>query len=388
MIGRIENINSSIGEVKIVASRVRKNLPKINSLVKIEVLEKLKGNYKILVDGELYQSKLPVKAKAGDIIMGQLANLNPLTIKLDSFSGIELSASGTVGIILKELGLAKTELAEKLITELIKTHKHLSKEKIERFLDFAGNSLTSLDKFQFGLLIAMIWDDGDAYSTREKRAVFSRVFDISFWELSDRIFEEVINLKKLNLPESVEKILDEKTVFDFKEFEEKKVLSGISSKVRSYIELTDFIEEGIAGNRFDSLTEKSFSRLSDLLVKYVLQKALLNKYKIYIDFAIVRNDYGYRLWKFSYNKIVNKLGEAVYKFETYAEDKVSSIDYELYLVGDKVRGKIETTDIEEERRQKFELNFKNAVRKQAANQAELNWFKRRRNYSANREENY
>ena len=386
MIGRIENINSSIGEVKIVASRVRKNLPKINSLVKIEALEKLKGNYKILVDGELYQSKLPVKVKAGDILMGQLVNLNPLTIKLDSFSGVELSAGGTVGIILKELGLAKTELAEKLITELIKSHKHLSKEKIERFLDFAGSSLTSLDELQFGLLIAMIWDNGDSYSAREKRTVFSRVFDISFWDLADRIFDEIIFLKKSNLPEAIEKELDAKTIFDYEKFEENKVLAGISSKVRSFIELTDFIEASIVENHFDSTVEKSFVRLSDYLVKYVLQKALLNKYKIYVDFIIARNEKGYRLWKFSYNKILNKLGEAVYKFETYAEDKISSVDYELYLAGDKVRGKIETTEIPDERINKFKTDFTNAVRKQVADQAELNWLKRRRNNLTNRQE--
>ncbi len=388
MIGRIENINSSIGEVKIVASRVRKNLPQVNSLVKIEVLEKLKGNYKILVDGELFQSKLPIKAKAGDVMMAQLVNLNPVTLKLDSFSGVQLAAAGTVGLILKELGITKTELSEKLIAELLKRHKHLSKEKIERFLDFTGNSLTSLDELQLQVLIALIWDDSDTYSFTEKRNVFSRIFDISFWDLTDRIFAEIVSLNSSNLPEEILKFIDEKMIFDYGEFESKKVLSGISAKVRNYIELTDFVEAKAADDLFGVSSGESLTRLSELLVKYVLQKAMLNKYKIYLDFIIARNENGFRLWKFSYNKIINKIGEVVYKIETIAEDKNSSVDFELYLINDKVRGKIGTTEIMEKHQTKFESDLKTALRKQVVNEANINWLKRTRINSAKRENIY
>jgi len=199
MIGRIENINSSIGEVKIVASRVRKNLPQLNSLVKIEVLEKLKSNYKILVDGELYQSKLPIKANSGEIMLAQLVNMNPLTLRLDSFIGSQMLSDGMAGLILKSLGLGKTEIAEKLILELLKSKKHPSKEKIKQFVDFAGSSLTSLDELQFSLLAAIIWDDKSYNSGSEKRAVFSSIFDISFWDLAEQIFQTVLFLNAANL---------------------------------------------------------------------------------------------------------------------------------------------------------------------------------------------
>ncbi len=376
MIGRIENINSSIGDVKIVASRVRKNLPKLNSLVKIEVLEKLKGKYKILVNGELYQSKLPIKASERDIIMAQLINLNPVTLKLDAFNANQLVTSGAIGIILKELGITKTTLAEKLIEKLLKTNKHLSKEKIKRFLDYAENSHHKLDELQFGLLIAMIWDDSDSGSFTEKRAIFNTIFDISFWSVGNQIYKNVVTLKGLGIPQDLDEMINNKLIFSCKNFEKEKILSGISSKVRNYIELTDSIEEKISKDFVDADIRINLISLSELLIKYILQKSLLNKYKIYVDFVIANSDNGLRLWEFSYYKIFNKFGEPVYKMESSSNEGNLSVDFDLFLIGDKLRGKVETSNIKDGNIIKLKSGLQKVLSSQIAGRTDLNWIKR------------
>jgi hypothetical protein len=377
MIGRIENINSSIGEVKIVASRVRKNLPQLNSLVKIEVLEKLKSNYKILVDGELYQSKLPIKANAGEVMLGQLVNMNPLTLRLDSFVGPQMLNDGMAGIILKSLGLEKTEIAEKLILELLKSKKHLSKEKIKQFMDVAGGSLTSLDELQFSLLVAIIWDDKNYNSSSEKRAVFSSIFDISFWDLADQIFRNVLLLNGSNLSSGFYEKLNEKLIFSPDNFESDKVLSGISGKAKAYVELSDFIEEELSANLFLPEVKKSLEHLNELLIKYVLQKALLNKHDIYVDFAIVSKSNMLRLWKFSYNRILNQFGEPVYKFETGISAGDKAMEFELYLVDDKLRGDLFTKGLSFNSENRFKENIQRVFKDNVTQESHINWLKSR-----------
>ncbi len=377
MIGRIENINSSIGEVKIVASRVRKNLPQLNSLVKIEVLEKLKSNYKILVDGELYQSKLPIKANAGEVMLGQLVNLNPLTLRLDSFIGSQMLNDGMAAIILKSLGLRKTALAEKLIMELLKSKKHLSREKIKQFLDFAGSSLTSLDELQFSILVAIIWDDRSYNSRSEKRAVFSSVFDISFWSLADQIFQNVLFLNGANLSSSFYEKLNEKLIFFPDKFETEKILAGISGKAKAYVELSDFIDEELENNLSVSEVRKSLEHLNELLIKYVLQKALLNKYDIYVDFAIVSNSSMLRLWKFSYNKIYNQLGEPVYKFETGIVDNGKAMEFELFLVDEKLRGDVFINGLNAKTENRFREDFRKAIKDTMIQESHISWLRNR-----------
>jgi hypothetical protein len=377
MIGRIENINSSIGEVKIVASRVRKNLPQLNSLVKIEVLEKLKSNYKILVDGELYQSKLPIKANSGEIMLAQLVNMNPLTLRLDSFIGSQMLSDGMAGLILKSLGLGKTEIAEKLILELLKSKKHLSKEKIKQFVDFAGSSLTSLDELQFSLLAAIIWDDKSYNSGSEKRAVFSSIFDISFWDLAEQIFQTVLFLNAANLSSRFYERLNEKLIFSPESFESEKILSGISGKAKAYVELSDFIEEESVGNLLLPEVKKSLERLNELLIKYVLQKALLNKYNFYVDFAIVSKSNMLRLWKFSYNKILNQLGEPIYKFETGVSVGKKEMEFELFLVDEKLRGDVFTKGLSNNSEKRYREDFQRVLIENVTKESHINWLKSR-----------
>jgi hypothetical protein len=155
------------------------------------------------------------------------------------------------------------------------------------------------------------------------------------------------------------------------------VLSGISGKAKAYVELSDFIEEELSANLFLPEVKKSLEHLNELLIKYVLQKALLNKHDIYVDFAIVSKSNMLRLWKFSYNRILNQFGEPVYKFETGISAGDKAMEFELYLVDDKLRGDLFTKGLSFNSENRFKENIQRVFKDNVTQESHINWLKSR-----------
>jgi len=241
IISNIANIHGS-GQVKLQAVKVPKTLPKVNSFVKIEVLENVKGNYKILVNGSLFQSKLPVKAKAGDVLFAQVLSSNPLTLSLDNFLASKLGEAGLVNLVFAKLGLKKTELGEKFIARLLKSKKHLSRQKIKEALDFINDSNLHFDEIQFAFLSAYLWDDNGETFT-EKKNIYRRVFDLNFEELSEAIYKKTVWLSSQNLDMKFYDYLKSKLIFDYDNFERRNDFNALFGKVKNAIELADFLEK-------------------------------------------------------------------------------------------------------------------------------------------------
>ncbi len=342
MIGSVSNIvrASDIGEVKLQAVKAPKTLPKVNSFVKIDVLENTKGNFKILVDGNLFQSKLPVKAKAGDSFFAQVLSHNPLTLSLDSFSVGKAGEAAFAAAVLAKLGLAKTESAEKFINVLLKTKKTLSKEKLKESLEFISHLDGDIDELQFAFIAAYFWDDnGETYA--QKKSIYRRVFDLDFNRLCEAVYKKIVWLSVQNLETEFYETLKNKMIFNHEKFDAAKSLNALFGKVKNAIELADYLEQYARKSFITKSVAKEIFELRELLIKYVLQKSLLNKYGLYADFAITLSAEGLHLWRFEYTKTADANGESVFILKSaVANAKSEKIDAKIFITEKKVQGEI------------------------------------------------
>ncbi len=342
MINRISNIvqSAELGKVKLQAVRIPKTLPQVGSFVKIEVLENLKGNYKILVNGNLFQSRLPVAAKAGDVLFAQVISGNPFTLSLDSFTAAKPGEAGIAAAVLAKFGLGKTAVAEKFVSHLLKSKKPLVKEKLKEALEFIEGSDLNSDKLQLAFIAAYFWDDnGETYS--QKRSVYRRVFDLSFDELCEAIFKKTVRLSAENLETEFYETLKSKLIFEHEKFELEKNANALFGKVKSAIELADYFETYSRKPFVTESVRRELESFKEILIKYVLQKSLLNKYGLYADFAITLAAEGLHLWRFEFSRITNAKGEAVYKLESAVVTRSDETwRSKIFVTEKKVQGEI------------------------------------------------
>ncbi len=344
MINNISNIvqTQKIGEIKLQPVRLPKSLPQTGSFVKIEVLEKLKGNYKILVNGNLFQSRLPVSTKVGDILFAQVISGNPFTLSLDSFLAGKLGEAGIIAAVFSKLGLRKTAFADKFMARLLKLKKPLSKEKIKNALDFIETSDIRLDELQTAFLIAYFWDEnGETFS--QKKSIYRRVFDLNFNELIEAIYEKIVSLSGKNLEMSFYSVLKEKMIFEHENFADSRNVNAIFGKVKNAIELADFLEKYRRKPFVTESVAKELDLLKELLIKYVLQKSMLNKYGLYADFVITLAAEGLHLWRFEFVKVYNSKNEPIYKLESAVLTRSNElIDAKIFISETKIQGEIRT----------------------------------------------
>ncbi len=344
MINNVQNIvrTAQVGEVKLQAVKTTKVLPAEKSFVKIEVLENVKGNFKILVDGNLFQSKLPVKAQAGDVLFAQVLSRNPFTLTLDNFAIGKAGESGLAAVILSKLGLRKTKLADKFISALLKSKKPLSREKLKKALEFMDKTEIDFDAVQFAFLSAYFWDD-NAGSFSQKTSVYRRVFDLNFNQLAEAIYRKIVWLSAQNLETEFYETLKGKLIFETENFERGNLYTGLFGKVKSAIEFVDFLEAYERKSLLSSSLKRGIDEFKELLIKYVLQKSLLNKYGVYADFAVTLADEGLHLWRFEFVKVISSNGDVVYRLETATQTRRGEkISAKVFITDSKVQGEVQS----------------------------------------------
>ncbi len=339
VVSNIAEINGT-NEVKLKSVQIPKALPRLNSFVKVEVLENVKGFNKILINGSLFQSKLPVKVKIGDILFAQIISHNPVTIALDNFVVGKLGEEALVNLIFSKLGLKKTTIANKIVEFLVKSKKTISKDKLKNLTDLFTSSDLHLDDIQLAFIAAYFWDESNESFTRKKN-IYKRLFDINFVDLNIAIFKTIVRLSSQNLDNYFYEELKNKLIFNHTAFEQKTSFGGLFGKVKNSIEFAEFIDKYKKEKHLPDSVLADLNLLKEYLIKYVLQKSLLNKYDLFYDFAITLNDEGLHLWNFEIVYTNNSLGEKVAKIETFVKTRnATEINSKVFLTGTKIQGEV------------------------------------------------
>ncbi|OGU33895.1 MAG: hypothetical protein A2068_01850 [Ignavibacteria bacterium GWB2_35_6b] len=320
MISAISNItNASAGTININAGSAVSNLPQVNSTALLNVIEKMNSTYKVLINGKVFQTQLPINAEKGDDILARVIQQNPFTLALDKFENL-LSDPNAVLSLLEKLQLSKTVLSEKILKLVALNRKAITKSKLEKIINYIEKSGVEFDESRLVLLINLIWDNSNE-TYQDITNSYHKIFDISFEKLSAEIYESLLRLNRLNLPQEIYFKINEAMIFDYENEAHQFNLVSVGDKSDEFLSLARVIEGEVERNVIGASALYELEHMQGLLVKYILQKAIYNKYNIYPEFVII--------------KFKSRLELINYQFEKSANGKDDS--YKLFINPDKDR---------------------------------------------------
>lgn len=297
MLSKIKDIVFSTKNVPVRIKNQTKLLPLKGSLVEMKVLDKIGNNHKLLINGSVFQAKLPVNFEIGEELFGKVQHHQPLTLVIDDLLSAKQLTPQMLSTLIAKMDLKNISQTKDIISKLLGAKKPLAKSKIKRLLEFIELNDLKNNDLLYGLIIQMIWSSGnDNYN--EMRENYNSLFDQTYEELVQAIFESVkaINSTSQNnlLTETVNKYL----VFDFEKFAgnpnftipEKKILHELILFLENHIRTTSLINPGELEN------------LLKLLVKYTLQISVYNYYGLFPDFVILKNKNAYQAVTYRFEK--------------------------------------------------------------------------------------
>ncbi len=252
--------------------------------VKIEVIEKYSNGEKVLINGKLYITELPIDLEIGDVVVGKVIKSNPLTVSLDIKKE---NGARKVDRILKILSIKNNSINNELINLLLVMQKPLVKKYVEEFIEImqSGGFNYSFDELK--VLTHLIWNvKGRAVKKTLKR--YSEVFNESFEITGMKIFE-ILNTLKI---ESIDKSLTDKIWSVFVSEKDEDLPVVLKDKTNKELEILTLLNNRDT-NSVD-LYRSGIKSLKSCLEKLVLQKSFYANAGIYKDFIIMKTVNGYK----------------------------------------------------------------------------------------------
>lgn len=286
MINGVSNIAQvSNGTIEVNPVNLKRALPDLNSLVKIEVLEPVKDStFRITVNGSVFIANLPILAKKGDEFFANVFGHNPFTLKLDGFS--QTAMNNLYAQLLTDFGLDKNILTKEIFGKINSFGKSFSKAKMKRFEEFLKELGLEFDENQLFLLVNLIWNDSPK-DFDEIKSVFKKFFSTSFENLVAAIYQKMKELNTLNLPNRIYDELNKTFMLEENDYNNPAKVKLLKSKDEEIVNLMNSIdsEEYLLQEHKRGLNE-----FFELIVKYQIQKEVYSTFNVFPDFIFEKNE--------------------------------------------------------------------------------------------------
>lgn len=282
----ISGVNASAaasGVFRLDASAIKNAvLPAENSIVLVKVLERLNGQFKLLVDGNVFQAALPMALLKGDEFLAKVLKQKPFTLQADVLHSGRANNTVAAGLV-KRLGLSGT-LAESITTELVGKKKPVIKSRLEWILDKADEQMLHPDPMQMQLVVALSMIP--IQELEESGSSVKELFQRSIQEVMKEIFRFVtVTLPSVKYPQGIAETVHAVLV--------KAKPPKNASPEKEIIDLIFRLKEVAAAVAVGG--KQAYEAFIDNLVEYTLQKSVYNFFKIYPSFLIIREDAEYFL---------------------------------------------------------------------------------------------
>ncbi|HEX2866351.1 MAG TPA: flagellar hook-length control protein FliK [Ignavibacteriales bacterium] len=270
------------------AEALPKLLPAENSLVEVSVLDKPQGgSYKLLIEGNVFQSKLPISINIGETLIAKVIGLNPFTLSLDNIFTAKMLSGSNIALVLSKLGLSESEVSLKVVKAFLKEDKPLVKSKLKKIIDLLEKENIKLDDEQLSLFIQMLHMD-EAGGSRLKKS-FARMFEYPVSTLAGEVFNSVKRLNTMGLGDEAVSQINRALVM---EIPEEGSPSAMELKEKISVRLEEVLKpfaEVEAPSGGDSLKREIFI-LKEALLRYNMLRACHEKTGIYPGFIIVKSE--------------------------------------------------------------------------------------------------
>lgn len=265
------NISFTAGSIESSVQRTVK-LPAENSIVNIKILDKINSGYKLLIDGSVFQSKLPVNFKINDEVLAAVISTKPFRLSLNNLNG-------NPALILNAMNLNESKITKEFIKELVIKNKPIEKKKLLRFIEYIENAEYKIDELQIALLAQMYITFPEYLSQFQNE--MNDLFKLSFEEIADKIFSIVLQLMAEPNNNEIDKVICSLLTVTEEQLIGKEKFKNKDSEIMQLVQL-------IHSNQ--SKGNQLLDELKSNLLYYLLQKSVYNFFNIYPDFIILKND--------------------------------------------------------------------------------------------------
>ena len=337
MIEKIENttLNKITGTSNSALTKEITPLQK-GTIFNVEVLERIGKEYKILIGGKLFQSKLPVQMQKGDEFAAKISSVNPLVLALTEF---DLSEPAKLKMLISLLGLEKAGLKRLIIEKVLESKKVLYKKKMRKLAEITEHYNNEIDELALSLLIHLIWREEES-AQHFFDDDFKKVFDVSFRELCKQIFEQVKLLIDLRIPKPILQKINRNMIYDPDKPDE---LDTLKDKSKSFVEMISFINAVTGSVDLPFIEINELKKFRKLLLKYIIQKSVYASMGLFPDFTIVNYHNPYKLVYFIFlanDEVTRLISE--FELKNFGEIKLNS-----FFVNKELKGKVIVENNEE-----------------------------------------
>lgn len=333
-------ILTSTSGVKLSGSAMPKIVPPVNSMVNVNILDKLGSAYKILVDGSVFQTKLPFLAEIGDQILARVLNHKPFTLGVDNFALHKSIDNASLSAILLKLGLVDSEISKSVLKKVISGNKPLVKSKLKNLIEYLEENGLLFDELQLASLVNIFWSQSQEDSA-QLLGSFDKIFDISFEELANSIYGYVETINSFAPSEIITERINSVVIFDPTKNSSRINIAAIKDKSKEFVYLVKLLEETENLGRIPYSISSSLESLKVLMLKYVLQKSLFNRYDTHPEFTIVKDNDSLELVIYKYDRFNIDGGELSYNISTLIHrNGVGEFVFNAYSTFDKITGDI------------------------------------------------
>ena len=210
--------------------------PSKNLIVNVRVLDKIGPVFKILVNGSLFQSKLPIGLGINDEFLAKVISENPFILALNVFDENESGLLFITEFLLSEIKFELTESIKKALLIILENKKALIKKKLKKLINQLKNINRELNEIEIGLLINLIWESNEDYS-EELFGKKDNVFNISFEKLAESIYETFIDLQNEKIPQDIKNLLNSTLVLNLDEQDKVTQSFVLSNKSNRFLKI-------------------------------------------------------------------------------------------------------------------------------------------------------
>jgi|GEM_PF-5685864 len=275
-----------------------KPLPKANSIVAINVLEKLNDGYKVMINGRVFSSNLPVNAAANETLIAKVLSQSPFILSLDSFTLLK-SIDESISFLLSKLQLPSTTTTERLLKAFILNKKPVMKSKLEKLVEIIESHQLEPDADQLDEIVAFFGSGESGYQSITASSL--KLLMNNNTELSTSILNHVRELNKLAPDSELVSKLNQMLVLNLEDQESinpiniKDSLSCSKNNFEFICYAQENIPEGEAGIIVRNLIES--------MLIYNLRKVLTSEHEQSHQFIILKEKNNYELLEFNIEQL-------------------------------------------------------------------------------------
>jgi len=329
MLSNISKISPLVNNITLKLTGNISALPKENSIVFMEIIEKKGDNFRLLIDGKVFQSKLPFNISEGEQLFAKVASREPFTLVINDFSRTAMPNQALISNVLTRFDIKDTDLNKNLIDKVISSKKVLGKSKFKRMLEYLEAQDQKIDDLQLSLLVQIFWSfekEKEYIKTNELR----RFLKISFEDIAENLKNIIIEINQLNPSDPI--TIELNNLFLYKIPFDKKLNFDRDKKTAELIEAVNSVH--LIGS---AINPERLKELKNNLLLYLIQKSLYNFYNFFPDFLITQNSNNFDTVIYFIQPVPNTMGILSFEVNFSINKNASKTGFEGILTHDTIK---------------------------------------------------